>query len=102
TFDHLGLELAGLLRSGRLFSYTADAIRCDHASPARAAKSLETTNGRTMTRPLAELGGRTALPPLSRCLVPGFDGALFGQQWKDARWTRFSKAATARHRLVVE
>lgn len=36
------------------------------------------------------------------CLVPGFDGALFSQQWKDALWVRFSTGAPARQRQSVE
>jgi hypothetical protein len=37
-----------------------------------------------------------------RCLVPGFDGALFGQEWKDALWARYCTAAPARQRQSVE
>lgn len=29
----------------------------------------------------------------SRCLIPGFDGALFSREWKDALWARFFTAA---------
>jgi len=25
----------------------------------------------------------------SRCLIPGFDGALYSQAWRDALWDRF-------------
>src|SRR5579871_143230 len=40
--------------------------------------------------------------PRARCLVPGFDGALFGRQWKDALWARYSTGAPARQRQSVE
>ncbi|WP_207791456.1 hypothetical protein, partial [Sphingosinicella soli] len=32
----------------------------------------------------------------ARCLIPGFDGALFSQQWKDALWDRYSMGAPQR------
>jgi len=38
----------------------------------------------------------------SRCLVPGFDGAIFDQGWKDALWARFYTGAPARQRQSVE
>jgi hypothetical protein len=37
-----------------------------------------------------------------RCLVPGFDGAIFDQGWKDALWARFYTGAPARQRQSVE
>ncbi len=39
---------------------------------------------------------------LPACLVPGFDGALFSKEWKDALWARFSTAAPQRQRQSVE
>jgi hypothetical protein len=36
------------------------------------------------------------------CLIPGFDGALFSIEWKDALWARFSTAAPRRQRRSVE
>src|SRR5215218_10129403 len=36
------------------------------------------------------------------CLIPGFDGALFSLEWKDALWARFSMGAPARQRQSVE
>jgi hypothetical protein len=36
------------------------------------------------------------------CLIPGFDGALFSGEWKDALWDRFSTAAPRRQRRSVE
>jgi hypothetical protein len=36
------------------------------------------------------------------CLVPGFDGAVFSSEWKDALWARFSTAAPQRQRQSVE
>jgi len=39
---------------------------------------------------------------IAGCLVPGIDGALFSQQWKDALWARFSTGAPARQRQSVE
>ena len=35
-------------------------------------------------------------------LIPGFDGALFSLEWKDALWARFSMGAPARQRQSVE
>src|SRR5689334_10166558 len=32
---------------------------------------------------------------LLRCLVPGFDGALFSLEWKDALWVKFCMGAPA-------
>jgi hypothetical protein len=37
-----------------------------------------------------------------RCLVPGFDGALFSPAWRDALWARFFTAAPPRQRRSVE
>ena len=36
------------------------------------------------------------------CLIPGFDGALFSQQWKEALWARYSTGAPQRLRQCVE
>jgi hypothetical protein len=38
----------------------------------------------------------------SRCLVSGFDGALFSSESKDALWARFYTAAPPRQRRSVE
>src|SRR5262245_45098564 len=38
----------------------------------------------------------------TRCLIPGFDGALFSREWKDALWARFCAAAPQRQRRSVE
>ena len=35
-------------------------------------------------------------------LIPGFDGALFSREWKDALWDRFFTAAPQRQRQSVE
>jgi hypothetical protein len=35
-------------------------------------------------------------------LIPGFDGALFSRDWKDALWARFFTAAPQRQRSSVE
>jgi hypothetical protein len=35
-------------------------------------------------------------------LVPGFDGAVFSSEWKDALWARFCTAAPQRQRQSVE
>jgi hypothetical protein len=40
------------------------------------------------------------LPPY--CLIPGFDGAVFSLEWKDALWARFSMGAPPRRRRSVE
>ena len=41
-------------------------------------------------------------PTRSGCLVPGFDGALFSGEWKDALWARFFMGAPRRQRRSVE
>ena len=38
----------------------------------------------------------------ARCLIPGFDGALFSLAWKDALWARYCTGAPARQRRSVE
>ena len=50
------------------------------------------------TKPVSLNGNRD----FARCLVRGFDGASFNQQWKDALWARFSAGAPARQRQSVE
>jgi hypothetical protein len=37
-----------------------------------------------------------------RCLVPGFDGAFFSAEWKEALWGRFTTGAPQRLRQSVE
>ncbi|RFF42591.1 hypothetical protein DZD52_01295 [Xanthomonas nasturtii] len=37
-----------------------------------------------------------------RCLIPGFDGALFSHEWKEALWARFCMGAPLRQRRSVE
>lgn len=39
---------------------------------------------------------------LTRCLILGFDGALFTSEWKEVLWTSFSMGAPARQRQPVE
>ena len=36
------------------------------------------------------------------CLIPGFDGAVFSPEWRDALWARFFTAAPQRQRRSVE
>ena len=38
----------------------------------------------------------------SACLIPGFDGAVFSREWKEALWAKFSTAAPQRRRQSVE
>jgi hypothetical protein len=35
-------------------------------------------------------------------LIPGFDGAVFSREWKDALWARFTTGAPPRQRRSVE
>jgi hypothetical protein len=35
-------------------------------------------------------------------LVPGFDGAFFSPEWRDALWAKFSTGAPRRRRRSVE
>jgi hypothetical protein len=37
-----------------------------------------------------------------RCLIPGFDGAMFSIEWKEALWARFFMEAPRRQRRSVE
>jgi putative transposase len=39
---------------------------------------------------------------VARCLIPGFDGAVFSLAWKEALWARFFTAAPPRQRRSVE
>ncbi|CAP57798.1 hypothetical protein GDI3855 [Gluconacetobacter diazotrophicus PA1 5] len=52
---------------------------------------------RSLGRPLDRLS-----VPTPRCLVPGFGGALFSHEWKDALWARFTTEAPRRQRQSVE
>jgi hypothetical protein len=36
------------------------------------------------------------------CLIPGFNGAIFSLEWKDALWSRFFTGAPQRQRRSVE
>ncbi len=47
-------------------------------------------------------GNCLARAPVSRCFVPGFDGAIFSLGWKEALWDRFFTAAPQRQRRCVE
>lgn len=40
--------------------------------------------------------------PDARCLIPGFDGAVFSRVWKEALWVRFTMGAPQRQRRSVE
>jgi hypothetical protein len=37
-----------------------------------------------------------------RCLIPGFDGAIFSLEWKEALWARFCTGTPQRQRQSVE
>src|SRR5262249_16777644 len=43
-----------------------------------------------------------AFEAASKCLIPGFDGALFSPAWRDALWAKFFTAAPRRQRQSVE
>ena len=40
--------------------------------------------------------------PGTRCLIPGFDGAILSSGWRDALWAKFSMGAPQRQRRSVE
>jgi transposase InsO family protein len=42
------------------------------------------------------------IPGPYTCFVPGFDGAFFSPEWRDALWAKFSMGAPARQRRCVE
>jgi hypothetical protein len=39
---------------------------------------------------------------MGRCLIPGFDGAVFSREWKEALWAKFTMEAPQRQRRSVE
>ena len=39
---------------------------------------------------------------VSNCLIPGFDGAIFSHEWKEALWPKFCTGAPPRKRRSVE
>ena len=51
---------------------------------------------------LAHVAGCQCGPCLTSCLIPGFDGAIFSIEWKEALWVRFSMGAPRRQRRSVE
>ncbi len=52
---------------------------------------------------LADSRTHSSLPVAStRCLIPGFDGALFTVSWKEALWAKCSTGAPQRLRQWVE
>ncbi len=40
--------------------------------------------------------------PRKTCLIPGFDGALFSSEWKDALWARFCTGAPLRSHVDLQ
>ncbi|HEX7389289.1 MAG TPA: hypothetical protein VF286_04200, partial [Acidiphilium sp.] len=64
--------------------------------PAPVAGLSETPPDMTLYRDLIQ----TRVTP--RCLVPGFGGATFSDEWKEALWARFFTEAPARLRRSVE
>lgn len=79
----------------RFMVFRPDAGRSHPAGKLRVLRALTSRRAQ-----LVEM--RKRLLAQIRCLVPGFDGALFGHQWKDALWARFYTAAPARQRRCVE
>src|SRR5690606_25028725 len=99
-----------VLRAGSAVEAAEQRLRLQPAEKAGLPARLS-YDSRLEAGPADELvkpqnGPPSSSPPLAhgwiRCLVPGFDGALFGQQWKDALWARFSTIAPARQRRFDE
>src|SRR4051812_27000021 len=60
-----------------------------HSQPRRATEQSARPHSSQMIRTPAN------------CMVPGFDGALFSLEWKDALWAKFYMGAPARRRQCV-
>ncbi|WP_207907825.1 WGR domain-containing protein [Ancylobacter aquaticus] len=58
--------------------------------------------GRTGTRGQAKCHSFAREEDATRCLIPGFDGADFSREWKEALWARFFTGAPRRQRRSVE
>jgi len=87
------LEVAGDVRQGCL------------AVPkpgARGPSARALGRGAVERRLLCHDDALRVLPRHARCLIPGFDGAFFSPQWKEALWARFFTAAPPRQRRSVE
>jgi hypothetical protein len=63
-------------------------------APARVAGSAGT--GKTI------VALHRAVHLLTRCLIPGFDGAIFSVEWRDALWAEFYAEAPRRQGRSVE
>jgi hypothetical protein len=58
--------------------------------------TLHTADGEIMADRIHEIENGVG------CLIPGFDGAIFSQEWKEALWARFFMGAPPRLRRSVE
>src|SRR3954452_8297955 len=69
----------------------------------RARALLAIADGATYTAAAHQVGRRhtETLSAWVSCMVPGFDGALFSLEWKDALWAKFYMGAPARRRQCV-
>lgn len=55
---------------------------------------------RSISAGASNLAQRTDIQ--ARCLIPGFDGAIFSLEWKEALWARFCTGTPQRQRQSVE
>jgi HTH-like domain len=102
--------LAALPRRTR----TTDSRHTYPIAPNRLARNLRNASSRSrptrsrppistpMRRPCKTRAFGIGVLSNPRCLVPGFDGALFSPAWRDALWARFFTAAPPRQRRSVE
>ncbi len=57
--------------------------------------NLATDTIRRARKPNDEIAGRL------QCLIPGFDGAGFSREWKEALWARFTEPASESRKEIV-
>ncbi|MBB4631670.1 TonB-dependent receptor, partial [Sphingosinicella soli] len=72
------------------FKQRIDTQGSEQHGPASSRWTINPSNA--LSNDPSVLDGLTA----RNCLIPGFDGALFSQQWKDALWDRYSMGAPQR------
>lgn len=98
-------EKAGTLpadRQERLAGWVSDLVEQE-----RSALSLPDDQRAELSRRLADpnpvfASDEQVAALFSNCLIPGFDGAIFSHEWREALWARFYMEAPQRQRQSVE
>jgi hypothetical protein len=94
--------IAGLRTSGLSATALLDGPMTGERFRAYVTQTLVPTLRRGDTVILDNLGAhKVAGIREAICLIPGFDGAVFSREWKDALWAKFCTAAPARRRQSV-